>query len=577
MSSVLITTLLPTLLGAALPQPQDQPNRKVLQIIPLQHVCSSYPAIQAPLWISMLVRPYDDEERLDLLHVGGDETQQFSPDTVIAFLQGLNEDDIGAERLSLEAGGGALYAMGEDASIARLRTQIRELSAIVTRPLEIEVAFWRAGDGAAPAAVMSADEYSRFADSHELLWRRNTTTRSGRAAALESTRWTNYVRDVAVEIASKSAISHPTTSSFFEGAHVVVHPHGLVGSDDFVLQVQFTWSERQGAVARVATGIPDSAQLDQPRLGSACGGCSGRVQNGGALVATMRGDDELGAACIMTARVSSRVATVARQANEIGVFPISALLSTALLDRIGPTDSGSHCEDPRESEFIVSEASEGYGQIEADRILHIAHMALGEAEEETSLQVAGGYLWVSGTGEAAAKTEQLLRSLQERLLRNATVGQTLQFAAANDGRQGAPAAGPLHEIVLPTLLGRYATATRRSEISIVKGLNVEVAEEASATDPTVGVLQTGSWLRARVVLIDDQAHLSLSARNTHCQVPETRQMIPAGALKLPSVAEQNITFDGTATSGRAIRHGDGPTIEQNGGIHRSEVVTTVRW
>lgn len=569
MLSVLI--LVPILLGATLSQPPQQPNRSVLEIIPLQHVSARAPMIVPPQWPTAMVRLHPGEsDLLDLLGVS-EQLPQFEPSTISDFLRTINDESV-IENVELEAQENSITVFGDAASINVIREQVRELSRIITRPITVEVAFWSADQGTPKATVLSPEDYARFKATHRQLWHHNVTTRSSRAVSLDSSRWNRYVRDVNVEIAQKSAISNPVTDSFFEGSNVVVLPHGLVGGDEFVAHVQFTWAERMDPVRRMSTGIADSAQLDRVVVASLCGGFSGRMTNGGALCATMVGDDSCGRSVILTVRLLSRIPPVEAKSARLGVFPVSALTSGALLDSIDPPSIGARLPDPHGLEVSYNESSGGFGQIEAERLVDLMRSSIGD-EEEVALQAGGGHLFVHGSDEAIARVGAMLRALQDRLLRTATVQHQITFAQKQDG----VADSVLHNLIVPTLLGRYATVTRRAETCIVGDLDVEVAQSANAIDPVVGLLQFGAFMRAHVVDSDNSAHLVMVAQCSHCTLPESRQIMPGGAISLPEVTSQQIAHDGFVVAGQPIIHGDGPIIDLEGSKHRSAAVTTVRW
>lgn len=568
-----VLTVAPALLCATLLQQQPQePDRGVLEIIPLQQFCSEQPRIVPPLWTTAMAQPYDGDDGVDLLGVTS-RSVQFDPSAVADFLQELNEEALSENQVALDVDGDSIVILGDSATIAALRKQVRDLSRVVGRPIEIEVAFWRPADGDPDSTILSRADYERLAASRRPAWRRTTTSRSSVPVALDSSRWTRYVSDVAVEIASKSAISRPQTDAFFEGSHVVVLPHALVGGE-FAAHVQFAWAERMGPVQRVTTGIPESAQLDAPSVASVCGGFSGRVDEGGALCVTMNGDESCGASGLLTVRLSSQTLPASPETAGVGIFPISALTTPALNGRVAPPPSTGGMLDPRDFEVHVGDNEGGFGYFERDRLLDLVISSLDDDEQSTtSLRTGGGHLVVHGAGDVIARVGTMLQALEDRLLATVTVDHRIDLEAGAADRSPPP----LHHLMAPTLLGRYVTLARRAETTVIADLNVEVAEDSRAVDPTVRLLQFGCWLRARVVAHDDRAHLALLAQMHHCTLPEARQVQPAGSLSLTEVASQRIAHDAVLVGPQTIPHGDGPIVDVRGEKHRSGAITTVRW
>lgn len=567
LSAVTILTAL-----AAAPRSQDENgDRAVLQILPTQQVCTEPPQIALPIWMTATVNSDFGVEDIDQLGVQS-MARQFSPESIHEFLQNMHERRFPDHEVAIDVDGGNLILLGHGGIVAQLKNDLDALRRAVTRPLTVEVAFWPVTDNAPRTGILDAAAYEAFAANRQPLWRRQTVTRSSRPVSLDSSHWNSYVRDVDVEIASKSWIHRPRADSYFEGSHVVVLPHALSDSNDFVAHVQFAHSVPDGGPARLSTGIPDAPQIDSIRLGTMCGTLSGRFENGGALCAVMTGDPRAGGAAVLTVRVTGRPAAAGGHAIADGVsaFPVSALTSIALLGRMGSPPLAPRGVDPYGIDFEFENPEDGFGHLSPDRLTDLLYSSLVESDqEETELRIGGGYLFVHGTKTASKRAADLLQALQDRLLASVTVHHSVR-GQENDS-------GTLHEFVVPTLTGRYVTVARRLETNVIGGLNVEVAEEAKAVDPVVNLLQFGSWLRARVVTNDDRAHLDLFTECSDCAVQPTRQMLPAGALDLAQLTTQTISYDAEVAAGQPILHGDGPMMLHDGRRQRSTVATIVRW
>jgi hypothetical protein len=514
------------------------------------------------------------DDRLDLLRVR-ESAPQFEPDQVVEMLRRLHQEALEKGTLNMQVQAGNLVVFGDGPSLALVREQVRELGALVTRPLQVEVTLWDAGSDAPPGAVLGPREFAQFAGQHAVVWRSLSQTRSSVPVALDGQRWVRYVRDVGVEVAQKAAISHPQTDAFGEGGRVVVVPHSLLGGDDLVLHVQFGLGSRRGEVRSVPTGISEQADLDVPLLDTIYGACSGRITNGGALAVTMSGLAAAGSRQVLTVRVTSKVPPTAPQSASIGVFPISALASSSLDQVISPPDPypvvGDQQREPQQVQFEPEDSF-----LPIDYILELIRTSLGaETESEFEMHSGGGYLFVFAPQAKIARTDEILRALQERVLRTATVRHTVTLPAGEGVDAGK--ARVLHELVVPTLLGRRATVCRQLETNVIRDVFVEIAQESSSSDPHVEEVQTGAWLRARVTPLAEGMHLQLLAQCSHGEIGPARRIAPSGALILPDVTSSRAAHDGAVASGQPVDHGDGPVVTINGRASRSAMVTTVTW
>ncbi len=565
--------MLSTLLSLALlPQAQDATRpQAVFERISLQHLCAPQPDLSPLPWGTLLtyLRP---EKRLDLLGVA-DLPAQFYPEQIVEQLRGLHTQEFEAGTLRLEASGNSLHVFGDGPTVALLREQLRDLGAIITRPLEIEVTLWDAGNAPAPAAVLGPKQFAQFAEQHTAVWHGITSTRSSIAVRLDQQRWTRYVRDVDVEVAQKATIAQPMTDTFGEGVGVIVVPHALVGGDDFVLHTQFALGERRGAVMTMATGSPDQPDLDVPLLETTFGACSGRVANGGALAVSATGLASGGGNRVLTIRVTSKVPPVATGSTELGVFPTSAITRGSLTQLPQPPNPYPQIGDADQPAPSADTEPGGFGMLEEGDLLDLIRGSLGAATEtDFNMQMAGGFLLVHADVNKIARVEAVLRPLQERLLRNVTVRHTARLMPTEG-----TAPTPWHELVVPTLLGRCATLCRMLETNVLRDVFVEIAQEAVNHDPVVEAMQSGAWLRACVEPLGDGMHLQMLCQEVQAEAPLLRRLVPAGALSLASVGSTRATHNGAVVSGQGIDHGDGPLLRFDGRACRSALVKTVRW
>lgn len=568
MLSVLLTLFL---------TPQDQPPQggpQAVEILSLHSLCGPRTGVTPPPWGTLLTYT-DAESRQPDLCLSRDDLQSFDPDVVLELLRSQHAEAVDNGTLQLHYMSGSLRVAGPAPTVALVANQFRGLSQQITRALQVEVVWWDAGSGPAPAGVLGPREYAQFAEQHRALWRSHAAARSGMPVALDQQRWTRYVRDVSVEVAQKAHIAYANTDAFGEGGRVVVVPHSLVGGDDLVVHVQFGLGARRGEVASVPTGISEQADLDVPTLETVFGSCSARLVNGGALCVSTIGHAAGGGNRVLTVRVRSKTPPIEGTGAPVAALPISALTSAALTQRVTPPDPYPAIGDREPARQEVQEEQPGYGHVATDDLLEHLRSSLGEgADEQVQLNVGCGCLFVRADAATIGKVEASLRQLQDRMLRNTTVRHSGTLTASEGT---APATLPLHELVLPTLLGRLAMVSRMLETNVLRDVQVEIAQESTATNPQIEVLQLGTWLRACVTPQDDGMHLQMLAQCAQGEVTAPRRIAPAGALSLPSVASTRTPHDGAVASGQAIEHGDGPTVRIDGRPYRSALVTSVTW
>lgn len=545
------------------PLPAPQGPQPVTEVLSLQHLVTPAFEQALPPWGSLLQRPTGD---LDMLASGEGEAP-IGTDEIVSMLRELHGAAIDGNRLRLEGLAGSLVAIGEAGEVAKVKDRLRQASAVLTRPLQVEFAVWDAADRETPNAVLTAAEFARTFANMTPVSRGVTTTHHGRAAVLERMRWTSYVRDIGADVAQKQSLTHPVTEQFGEGAHAAVRAFSLTGSDEFAVHVQFAVGQRRGVVRTLTTGMVGAADLELPILETDYGTFSGRVGNGGAVVATLRGHASAGGQRILTVRVTSRTPPPNPVQDGLGIFPCATLTNPSL------QRAGLPFDEERGARAAAPTA--GPGQIPADGLLEFLRANLGAEAENASLQCADGFLFARAAAPVLARIDGLLRGLQDRLLRTATVRHvgTLEVP---EGTPGATAS-LLHELTAPTLLGRHLTLARHLETNFVAEVFTAIAQEASSLDPGIRLLQSGCWLTACVAPTDEGLQLRLQGCTRHAVVSQARSVMPGGVLMTSEVGRVTTGHDGVVANGQAIEHGDGPAVTLDGRTSRSALATTVRW
>ena len=564
MPSLVLSTV-----GAALLAVPQQPQA-VLEIVSLQHVCSPSTELLPPP-MGTLLRWTDPDARVDLLGIreGG---RGIDADRAADVLRQLHAEACENGKLSIEPEGTNLIVVGDGALVNQVRDEIDQLAAVLLRPLQIEAALWHIDAGEAPPAVLSPGDWRTWFADRQPLWRSSATTQPSRPVALDGQRWTTYVCDVDTEVAQKQSISQPIADAFCEGGRVVVVPHALLGGDELAVHVQFGLARRRGAVRTAPTGVAGQSDLDLPVLESLFGACSARLQHGGGIAVTLRGHASAGGNHVLTVRAGSPVPPPTTTLAGIAALPCSALIDSALHQRLSPPDPYPRAEENDEYRFPETiELDGGFGRLEPERLLDLLRSSIDENATPYDLHVGSGHLFVIGPESVRTAVEALLLGLQQRFVRNIAIRHEVR-------RTGGADADPLHELVLPSLLGREATIARLLEMRALDHIYVDIAQEAAIHDPDVRTLQSGVWLRCRAAPARDTLHVDLLAQCTHAEPPLLRSIVPSGGNLLPTdIGVARAVHDALVANGRPIDHGDGPTVTLDGRSHRTVMTTQLRW
>ena len=564
----MLTLLLPSLLAAP-QQPQT-----ASELLPLQPLCAHERDVTTPQWRTLLRYVRRHSRNADLV-CNEEDGDRITPSGIYEALEQLEPDAIGEGLLSVTPIGDNLLVFGQRADVARVGKRIDEATKIVARPLELEFAVWDAASRETPRAVMSADDYARFAGQRPPLWRTVTSGRAGQPVTLKNMTWTHYVRSLDIEVAQKQTMSRPSTERYGEGCHAAVRAHSLIGSDEFAVHAQFAAGKARGVTRSIQTGLPGAADIELPRLETCYGVFSGRVANGGALAVTLRGNASGGGQIILTLRVRSTVQPTTLSDPTSALLPVGALTSAALTQRAllhGPFE-------PDDAEALSFDEEGVYGHVPPDLLTHLVE-GIAETVDDSgqwSIRHAGNYLFVQAQEQTVAAITATLRKLQDRVVRNVEVQHTGALGPQLDGGEQLGDAPPLHELVLPTLLGREFVAVRVHETNVVDKVYVEIAQESGALAPGVELLQSGAWLRGRAVPITGGMHLDLDVQVANAPTPPMRNVMPGGGVLMPtSVSITRRSHDGFAAGDQTIQHGDGPTVQIEGRGYSSSLSTTLR-
>ncbi|HEB52255.1 MAG TPA: hypothetical protein ENI87_03255 [bacterium] len=558
----MLSILLPVALSLSAPQ---TPQESITRVLPLQHLCGRAEGRPLPQWGTLL----QQRDGCDLTAANG-EPIDLDSDDILGLLYPAVSDAVDADRLWLHVTeAGSLLATGNAADIAVLETALTDAERVVNRILTVEVAAWDASDRNAPAPILDAQQFARFVNDRQPLWRAIATTRPGRGTTLGQMHWTRYVRGINVEVAEKATVSNPVTDLFGQGGTAVVRAFSLIGCDDLAVHAQFAVGRQRGNVRVVQTGLAGSADLDLPRLESYFVNCSGRVAAGGALAVTMRGLEATGGDLVVTVRVQ---AAPARELSDTtsALLPIGALSTAASTAR---ANSATLVPADRERSQGFEELP-AFCRLSDDLLVQMVEGAIAQGEREADeVGIRGGYLYVHADAAGIARAKALLQDLQDRLVRNLTLHSQATLHASPSADEPHPL---LYALTLPVLLGREATAARMLETNVISDVFSEIAVDASSLVPGTRPLQSGTWLHARAEPVAYGLHLDLVLQNAVAPPPTLRSVMPSGGSLMPTETEIiHRTHDGAVQPGQTVEHGDGPTVNIDGRPYRSRMTTTV--
>ena len=188
-------------------------------------------------------------------------------------------------------------------------------------------------------------------------------------------------------------------------------------------------------------------------------------------------------------------------------------------------------------------------------------------------KLGAGHLFVQSSPGDIGRIEQLLLSLQQRMVQNAEIQHRAELQP--DTPQTSQAASPvLHAMSIPTLLGREAAIYRLRETNVAIDVISEVASGAAAQYPHMQLLQSGTWFRACAIGLGESLHVNLDTLSAMAPLPPIRNVLLGAVLMQAKIATARNHHDGIVTPRRAISHGDGPRITLGDQTFKSTMSTT---
>jgi hypothetical protein len=571
-----MNTLLLTLCVAVLPQgpekapvarpaaARQQPNS--LEVLSLQALLHPH---DGPLPVPFGTLLEKNDSPTDFVPRGEDGlVRQFDAEQVLGLLRGMHPE---SERglLELNQQGESLFVRGPAESVTALQSELAQFEAIVAQPIVLEGSLYEWTEAEPPPATAGPEQLKKIVADRKLLWSSSASTRSNEPTALSRERWTQYLRTNEVEVAEKSVASQPVVRACFEGIRMVATPHALAASQDLVVYLQFAIGRQRRPTRLQPTGVKEQAAIDQPFLDSCFGACCARVPPGGAMLATLSGQDAGG--CRVLLVLAPHYANPPTNA----VVPISALTSRALqMHLLPPPPSPVYPGEDYGFQHSDND-SEYYGSLEADTLTAMLHSAVGEAleAEGNHMDVAGGWILLKSDADTRTRVEQTLTALQDRLLVNVDTQIEARLADSSGSDVFAPtlaaAGAALHCIRLPGLYGREVACFHGIETTAIAGFSPVIASGSAGQVPWVTTLRDGIWFSSIATPSQGALAANLLAQTMQQREPTQRALESQGNLQLPRWDSCRVVHAGLVTAGRDFALGDGPAVVIEGKEYRS--------
>lgn len=558
---ILATVLSVCTLPAFAPQ---EPER-VMRTVPIRSITSVDTSIHQGPFGSMLDV---GDNRVDLISSDRSE-RRVSEGFVLDFVRKsiMNTDPDGFDQLVSAVVGSRLALSGPKPTVDRAVGIVRMLESTVAAPIVVEARLFALEDGDdLGTSIPKGDTARWFGSSEAVRWSSRSATRSGLTTVLSQERYRHYLRDCDVEVAEDQSISDPRVTSLFEGIHLKVEPHALPGSDALVLYCDAALGEVFGEIETRSTGVTEMATLDVPRLANNHASFSGRIENGGALVVTFTGDGSAGTRYALA--VSARRETNEPQDAHLAVWPISAITSWSLSTRVGVNDM-RYGEDDH-SIFPLRE-NESSSAIDTDTVLEMLFHVLQPSldNDEAHVDASGGWVFVIGADSVRATALRALVTMHDQWVRSAQcecVSWLSEVVAGVDGTFGGRMVGGrgsvLHRVRFPVVMGRPHFVLRGIESTVLQDVQVEIAQEASGTDPVVA--STFAGLFASIQVFDSLGGMAASANVevSHVGSPQRRaaETRHGGNLFLSDTSRSRFVHNGAVSSGQVIELGDAGVV-----------------
>lgn len=488
-------------------------------------------------------------------------------------LVALLRDEIGDEQLAqssidFNATRGSIFVRAPEDMTRKAAGLLGWLERIVARPLQIDVTVYAVdGEIADPRGSYGPGELRKLAGLRPL-WSSSTPTAVHRPLGVENRAVRAVLLDYDVEVAQKADISDPRISELMTGLRAGVLPFAFSAGDDIGLVIDLAYAIRVDDGEQVSTGLEQQGTLDAPRLRSFVAAFSGRIKDGGSLVAWSLGDEKLG---LRTAiEISARWRAPAAPAREdLAVLPVA--FATGRLetrdDMGGDEDDGSGTAyGAGRGERLRSRRPD----LQFDELAMMVQDAIGDLDRARLLiSQLGPWLVVRGAPADVAAA----RAAVARLVDEAATQADLVFETKIGG-----SGEVLHALVAPGLTGMPVHLRRGEDGWRIHDFDVEIAQSSAVANPFVrrwfaGVSAAGLSSR-RLGGLGASARVELVTRGaTQRRGLETDF---GGAFDATLFESATLGLDAAVERGATHTLGEGPSLVRGNGSVRTAQSVTVR-
>jgi len=549
--------------------PQEQGGR-VLETFSLRSLKASSRIVDFPRIGHQLINRDHGEEPRSYLDWDSDMPTGLDLDTVVELVGRTQQEAWDNGELNLDVHHGVLFATGSREELNKVGAVLAQLEMLATQTITIEVQVLELTGGLPQSTVLTSAERDALVAAHTVAWAGSCRIRSGEVQNLGHQKWTPYVRDCDVEVASNASISDPKIDRFFEGLALAIEAHALTASGDHMLLGQFALANQHGAIQARPTGVADQPSLDAPWVDSMSGTFSGRIPNGGALVVAGAGAAGGPQRAVVIAARSERQAT---GASALHTIPISAL-TTRSLQRVVPRgmeDWGGWPNSivPGSEEDFDSDDDEEGASLSSDileEMIRSRHPIFDE-DESATLSLDHRHIFYTGPADLAAEIRQLIATLEDRFI--ATDEHRLVVRGGDT---------VLWSIAAPALRDRNHSLFHGYETTVIGEFEVEIAQKEAIANPVVRSLFSG-------VACEFTVSSGVQAPTTRWQAAMNQASLvqrrgsesnDVGDLYLPSESRAKVGCSQSMKPGESVDLGEGPVVDLHGSPTRTSVSLTVR-
>lgn len=504
-----------------------------------------------PLRCSLLAANFDDQGR-NLVRGHADDNEELDLVDLLTALHGAEHD---ADRLSWSVLQSNLLLFGEAALVANCNKELDRLAASFARPIAV-TAWILPATGADLPSVLGPDQLAALLKSQLPQWTQTTRTQPFCRVSLGNERWTNYVRDVDVEVAQKAQIGDPKLDVLFDGLRLSCTAEPLPDGDQLVLDIALAYGEKID-VRTVPTGVQDQPDIELPELHTALAQGSARIQNGGAAVLQLRSLKGAGPNCRVVLSARFLAPPAAPVSNELLVLPVGALVQPVPAPRL-PALPPVPENDNHFPEYRPAQSSESDPE-------YLSEYLTRAADPDLDYTPHAGFLVLKATAAQQDRVVAALRQLVDARLVNLELQAETRCAVVESSTGVLPtaagaAATSLWRIVLPVLACRPGSAFVGTEFAVISDFEVEIAQSSAVNNPVETIRQSGLWTAAWLQFEGQRVYADWMNQVASQGPPRLHPLggKPGGQVGLVDTRLAAFPLHGEVEPGQEIDLGDGP-------------------